>query len=84
MPGANCAIPNCGACRSKKYKGISIIKLPAAVDDASRKWRNEILNVITRDRVIDTNLKKQIEEDRLYVWEQHFAPNELYYCKYLY
>eukprot|EP00794_Sanderia_malayensis_P011564 gene11564-12759_t len=79
MPGANCAIYGCGACRSRKYKGLSIIKVPSAVDDFTKKWRSDILNVITRDRVVDPPLKKQIEEDQVYVCEQHFLPEELYH-----
>ena len=72
MPESNCAIYGCGACRTKKYKEISIFKLPKAVDDETKRWRNEILNVITRDRVIDVGLREQIREDRVYICEQHF------------
>ncbi|XP_065061651.1 uncharacterized protein LOC135688649 [Rhopilema esculentum] len=79
MPGSNCAIYGCGACRTKKYKEILIFKLPKAVDDETKRWRNEILNVITRDRVIDVGLREQIREDRVYICEQHFRPDQLYY-----
>ena len=66
----------------KKYKEISISKLPKAVDDEAKRWRNEILNVITRDRVIDVGLQEQIIEDRVYICKQHFRLDQLYYCKY--
>ena len=82
MPGAKCAIFNCGACRTPKYKGISIIKVPTAVDETTKKLRREILNMITWDRVVDANLRKQIEEDRVYIFEQHFHQEELYQFEY--
>ena len=82
MPGANCAIYGCGACRSVKYKGISIIKVPFASDEASKNWRSEILNIITKDRVVDATLRKRIEEDKVFICEQHFAKDDFYNCKY--
>ena len=80
MTGTNCAIYGCGACRSRKCKALSI-KVPSAVDDFTNKWRSDILNVITRDRGVDLPLKKQIEENLVYVCKQHFLPEELYHCK---
>ena len=60
MPGANCAIFGCNT--SRIHKGISIFKVPKSVDDYSKKWRENVISVITRDRVIDQSLRRQIEE----------------------
>lgn len=70
MPGANCAIFGCST--SRKSKGISIHKIPAGEDDYNKTWREELINIITRDRAIDQSLKNQIERKQLYICELHF------------
>ena len=42
-----------------------------------------MINIITRDREIDSDLRRQINEDRLHICEKHFQPDEMYYCKFL-
>ena len=65
MRGKKCAFAGCSSnCR---YKKISLFKLPIAKDETTEKWRKEKLNVITKDRVVDANFKKQIEKDHAYV-----------------
>ena len=41
-----------------RHKEISLFKLPTAKDETTEKWRKEMLNVITKDRVVDANFKK--------------------------
>ena len=48
MPGDNCAVFGCGSCR--RTKGIGIWKLPAAKDEAHKKWRDDWLSEITKTR----------------------------------
>ena len=76
MPGSNCSILGCGTCRNQTEFGI--FKLPAPKDDFHKKWRTDLLNVITKDRVIDSDLKRQIQNDKLSICEKHFLPNQLY------
>ena len=45
------------------------------------KWTADLINVITRERVIDSNLKRQINEDRLHICEKHFKKEETENCK---
>ena len=71
MPGANCSIYNCST--SRKDKGIAIFKNPAGDDDFNRKWRENLVNIITRDRVIDQNLQRQINENTLHTCEHHYT-----------
>ena len=70
MPGANCSIFGCSTSRRKS--GISICKLPSGEDDLSKKTREQWLNQITRNRVIDSDLRRQINESKLHVCEKHF------------
>ena len=80
MPGANCSVKGCST--SRRTKGISIFKISKASNVTQEKWRNELMNVITRDREIDQDLGRQIKEDRLHICEKHFNANDMYHCKY--
>ena len=79
MPGENCAFVGCSS--NRRHKEISLFKLPTAKDETTKKWRREMLNVITKDRVVDANFKKQIENDHVYVCEKHFMECDMYICK---
>ena len=46
----------CGSCR--RTKGIGIWKLPAAKDEAHKKWRDDWLIEITKTREIDHGFDK--------------------------
>ena len=80
MPGANCSIVGCST--SRRDKEIAIFRLPTDKNDQTRKWRADMLNIITRDRQVDQNLRKQIANNALHVCERHFNEEDLYYCKY--
>ena len=71
MPGANCSIYGCKT--SRKDKGIAIFRVPTGEDEFSTKWRDEIVNIITKDRVIDKNLRRQIDTKNLYTCELHYS-----------
>ena len=75
MPGANCAILNCSTSRNKK--GIAIFRVPTGEDDFSKKWRENIINIVTKDRIIDGSLRKQIENKSLYTCELHYPEDKL-------
>ena len=79
MPGDNCAFNQCGT--NRKTKGIGLFKLPTAKDDASREWRQDFLNILTKYRVEDKNFKTQLANDSLHVCEKHFLPEEISTCK---
>ena len=70
MPGANCSILNCNT--SRKHKGISIFKVPSEDDDFNKQWRENLVKIITKDRVIDASLRGQIENKTLHVCELHY------------
>ncbi len=81
MPGANCSIFGCST--SRRQSGISIFGLPKAEDELSRKTRQEWVNVITRNRVIDADLRRQVEEGRVHVCEKHFEEKFIEKRKYI-
>ena len=56
MPGENCAIV--GYSTNHRHKDISLFKLltPKPNDEKTMSWRKAMVNVITRDRVVGTDL----------------------------
>ena len=80
MPGDNCSVFGCGACR--RTKGIGIWKLPSARNALYNKWREEWLSEITKTRVIDKDFQKQIDSDKVFSCEKHFKPEDTELCKY--
>ena len=84
MPGANCSIFGCST--SRKSKGISIFRVPTGDDDYNTKWREKIVNIITKDRLINESLKTQIERKSLYTCELksvHLECAQLVFFKFL-
>ena len=79
MPGDNWAVFGCGSCR--RTKGIGIWKLPAAKDEANKKWREDWLSEITKTRVLDQEFRKRIESDKVFTCEKHFETEDIEICK---
>jgi hypothetical protein len=77
MPGANCSIYGCGT--SRKHVGVGIFRIPAETDELSKKTRKAWISIITKDRVVDDNLRRQIESGNLYVCEQRKCILFFYY-----
>ncbi len=75
MPGANCSIFGCGS--SRKHTGVGIFRIPSGKDEVSTATREAWLKVITRDRVVDKSLRRQIDAGELYVCEKHFKTEEI-------
>lgn len=75
MPGANCSIFGCGT--NRRHTGVGIFKIPSGKDEKSQRTRDEWIRVITRDRVIDANFRKQIEAGNVHVCEKHFKKEEI-------
>ncbi len=66
---------------NRRTKGIGLFKLPTARDDASKKWRQDFLNILTKYRVKDKDFKRQLAADSLHICEKHFLPEETNTCK---
>ena len=79
MPGANCSIYGCPT--SRRNKEISIFKIPSPNSESNKKWRSELINIVTKDRVVDDNLQRQIDSNRIYICEKHFCEDQFWICK---
>ncbi|XP_028411148.1 uncharacterized protein LOC114533753 [Dendronephthya gigantea] len=75
MPGDNCTFNQCGT--NRRTKGFGLFKLPTAKDDASKKWWQDFLNILTKYGVKDNDFKSQFAADSLHVCEKHFLPEEI-------
>ena len=83
MPGENCAIVECST--NRRHKDISLFKLPTAKpnDETTMSWSKAMLNVISRETVVDSDFGPQINNGKVYVCERHFLPGDLYICKFI-
>ena len=75
MPGANCSIFGCGT--NRRHGGVGIFRIPAGKDEKSKEIHDAWIKVITRDRVVDDNFRKQIDSGNVYVCERHFKKEEI-------
>ena len=75
MPGENCSIFGCGTCRNQSVHGI--FKIPTA-KDLTKKWRSDMLSIITKDRVVDAKFKKRIDANKVFICEKHSDKEQLY------
>ena len=56
-----------------------IFKVPKESDNFKKKWASELKNVITKDRVIDSELQEKIndkEHRKMWICERHFSPQQ--------
>ena len=60
MPGANCAFPECTVSRTAKYQGIGIFQIPIRDNDFHVSWRNNIVAVLGRYRVMEKAVRERI------------------------
>ena len=75
MPGANCSIFGCST--SRNHVGIALHRIPKKDDEYSCNWREKLIQIITRDRVVDPSLRRQIEKRNLCICELHFSDDKL-------
>ena len=81
MPGANCSIFGCGT--SRKHAGVGIFRITQGQDEKSKETRQAWIDIITKDRVVDTDLRRQIDNNSLYVCENHFKKEEVELGRYI-
>ena len=67
MPGEHQAIVGCST--NRRHKDISLLKLPTAKpnDKTTMSWRKAMLNAITRDRVVDSDFRQPINNNKVYI-----------------
>ena len=62
MPDENCCVVGCGV--SRRQKNIEIFKI-SSVKHA--EWQKNWISAITKSRVMDSNVRTKIENDRVCV-----------------
>ena len=80
MPGANCCFNFCGVSRRRgksQSESLSLFKLPTGLDEKSKQWRRDVLNIVTKYRVKDENFKRQLDNDTLHICEKHYKPDDI-------
>ena len=87
MIGGNCSIVGCTTSRNKNKRNkdkesIPIFRLPSGKKPEHEKWRKDMLNIITKDRVIDAKFQEMIDKNNVFVCGLHFRKEDLLYCKY--
>jgi len=76
MPGANCSIFGCNT--SRRMVGLGIFKIPSGDDEFNTKWRNKLLDIVTKNRVVDSAMLERINKKRIFICELHFTENLFY------
>ena len=71
MPGRNCAFNECTVYWKKG--GLSIFNVPRGDDEWSRNWRKQIIDIVTKYRVVDAQFKRKIEKKDVAICERHFT-----------
>ena len=80
MPGDNCAIPGCSTFRGTP--SVALLGMPKNDDEYYVNWRKSIVDMITKTRVVDASLKRQIKRRSLHFCEKHYPEEKFIRCKY--
>ena len=84
MPGANCEVFGCGSSRYRKRgqaEDISIFKLPNPnKNEIFYQWNKEILNIITRDRVVTSDFREIIQKNNIYIYARNILNLAIFTC----
>ena len=70
MPGDNFSIPGCST--SRGTPGVALLGMPKNDDEYNVNWRKNIIDMITKIRVVGASLKRQIERKSLHFCEKHY------------
>ena len=73
--GDNCWVPECGS--SRRIEGLYLFKMPCTPRTEGVEWRNSLIAVIKKHRVVDTKLKERIATGKIFTCEKHFKPDEV-------
>ena len=76
MPGENCSIYSCTVSRRSKYKGIALFKVPSGDTEFDKRWRDQLVNIIIKDREINAALRERIWSKRLFICQRHIREDQ--------
>ena len=81
MTGGNCSIFGCNTSGRIEFAGTSLLRVTKGKDPFSTQWREKLIAVITKHRVVDERLKEQIRKVNLFICEKHFESSDIEQCK---
>ena len=58
MVGSNCSMYGCSNSRNKT-NGLGIFRIPTKDDEYNKNWHNALVQIITKDREVDDQLRDQ-------------------------
>ena len=76
---AICALPNCSVSRTPKCFGSSLFQFPTRKCEFYTTWRKNLLDVLSKYRVMDSQFKKAVMEGnkKMYMCERHFKREDI-------
>ena len=77
MPGANCALPQCGTTRREKYESIGIFQVSKRTSERYVSWKQAVYDAITKYREADAAFKEQMENGNVWTCEKHYKPADI-------
>ena len=80
MPEANCSI--FGFTTSRYTKDLAVLKVPGGDDEYNKRWREKLVNIVTKDRVVTPGLREQIQKRNIHICERNFEESKLIRCKF--
>ena len=74
-----CAFPHCHVSRTPKYAGISLFQFPTRKDEFYTSWRQNLLGVLLKYRVLDSETIKKVMDGKtkMYFCERHFQEDDI-------
>ena len=76
----NCVLNDCFTNKSNiagKYAGISLFKITARTGDFYERWRKDALNIVSKYRVVNADLKSQIQRGTINFYENHYSTEDI-------
>ena len=58
-------------------RSIALFKLTARKSEFYQNWKKDILNVVTKCRHADSDLKRPIQNGNIYICEKHFKQEDI-------
>eukprot|EP00794_Sanderia_malayensis_P012424 gene12424-13709_t len=76
MPGKNCAFPQCSVSEATKFGGLNLFQIPTRKNEFYSKWRKDMVDIISRFRVIDNVFRERVLAGNVYIFERHFSDED--------
>ena len=64
-----------------KLRDLRYFKIQLKNDEYSKNWRNALVQIVTKNRAVDNQLREQIAKRLLYICELCYRENQINRCK---